>query len=375
MNVDGIKKLKRPKFNGSVNDDLLDHFDLGAQVLCWQISEDNLQFIRNFVLPQLGLPKSIRFREIRILVALVRLDARSLNELSDIVRTNARAVKTGVDRLIGLKFVELVENTSDKRAYTLSATKKGRAFEAHYKYICRQAIIAAEEWMQVRTTQKLRKQGFSTLYWLKDRTDSLRDYDSDKPRRHKRGQGKVMPIKDIPQGLFRYQADFVFQIFAEQISQDYLAFLKQRVLPRLESDILEGIGIRELRLLLAVSFYRDPLTAADLGSVLRMDRATLSRGFARLTEAGFIKWAPDEEDARRRLAFTTVRGEALAQKYRQVSKEVFTQVEEGCQMPSAWNLKAIRLADLIVIKSRSEALARLRPIYENAKVRSENPTQ
>lgn len=367
MTLKGITRTKHPKFNGPVNDDLLEHFDLGAQILCWQISQDYIQFIRNFVLPQMGLPQSIRLREIRILVALVRLGSQSLKYLSDVVRTNARAVKTGVDRLIDEGFVDLVEDHSDKRFYILSATNKGVATEARYKQICHEAIAVADSWMKVHTTQKVRKQGFSTLYWLKDRTDSLRDYNPERPRRHKRGQGKVMPIKDIPKGLLKDQADFVFQIFAEQISQDYLAFLKRHILPKLQSDVPVGIGIRELRILVAVSFYRISLTAADLGSVLRMDRATLSRGFARLSKVDFISWTPDQYDARRSLALITPRGETVAQRYRHVTKATFSQVEEDCQLPSIWDLKAIRLSDLIVIKSRSEALARLLPVFEISK--------
>ena len=364
MTLRSIKKLKRPKFNAPVNDDLLEHFDLGAQVLCWQISEDYIQFIRNFVLPQMGWPPSIRLREVRILVALVRLGPQSLKNLSSVVRTNPRAVKTGVDRLIDMRFVELAGDPSDKRGYSLSATEAGHKTEAHYKEVCKEAIAAADKWMKVRTTQKVRKQGFSTFYWLKDRTHNLRDYDPDHPRRHKRGQGKVMPVQNIPQGLFKEQADFVFQIFAEQISQDYLDFLKLYILPKLQSNLPAGLGIRELRILMAVSFYRVPVSAADLGSVLRMDRATLSCGFARLTEVDFVNWKMDEDDERRQYAVITPAGETAAQQYRRTTKRVFTQVETDCQLASQWDLKAIRLSDLIVIKSRSEALSRLRPVFE-----------
>lgn len=73
-----------------------------------------------------------------------------------------------------------------------------------------------------------------------------------------------------------------------------------------------GVGMVEVRLLLALGRERRPLTAAAIADAVRLDKAAVSRGLKALATAGHVTLSPDPRGGRRIAVLLTDEGRRVA---------------------------------------------------------------
>ena len=151
-------------------------------------------------------------------------------------------------------------------------------------------------------------------------------------------------------------ADTTFQAYAEKVEDDYTYILKRAVLPGLGD--LEGLKLRELRVLASLDFYDASLTPVQVSDLLRYDPATVTRATDRLLSAGMMVRAENLQDTRSVLLVPTDKGKALAKKYRDRIQEVFSALEQDLDEQFSESEKLEYLNMIVKINKRSNAMRR-----------------
>lgn len=82
-----------------------------------------------------------------------------------------------------------------------------------------------------------------------------------------------------------------------------------------------GVGMVEVRLLLALGREARPLTAAAIADAVRLDKAAVSRGLKALAAAGHVTLSPDPRGGRRIAVLLTDEGRRIAAEIARCSLE------------------------------------------------------
>lgn len=168
-------------------------------------------------------------------------------------------------------------------------------------------------------------------------------------------------------------ADVAFQHLAAQISANYLKYIKARVIPELGK--YSNTPLRELRTLMAIAHFADPIRGARISRLLSYDPATVTRSARWLIENNLIEIRDDIEDARSVYYGLTGNGLELSNLYRDLTRQSI--IELNSVDSESLNRRDIRkvISVLEKIQNRSQIAAQLGAEYKRAKKRRSKPVQ
>jgi DNA-binding MarR family transcriptional regulator len=152
-------------------------------------------------------------------------------------------------------------------------------------------------------------------------------------------------------------ADIAFQILAAQISSNYLKYFKARVVPELGE--FADAPLRELRTLMTIAHFADPVKGSRISRLLSYDPATVTRSTRWLIERGLVKAEENPRDARSIVYGLTQKGLELSDLYRDLSRQSIVELnEEDPERPRKKEiLKAISVLENV--RDRSQYAAEL----------------
>ena len=162
-------------------------------------------------------------------------------------------------------------------------------------------------------------------------------------------------------------ADMAYQLLAAQISSNYLKYIKARVVPELGE--FATAPLRELRTLMTVAHFANPIAGSKISRLLSYDPSTVSRSTHWLIENNLITVQTNVNDARSVLYGLTEKGVKLTTRYRELCREAIRDLNDvDTERPSRKEiLKA--LAVLEKVRDRSQYAAQLGAQYKRAKAR------
>ena len=101
-----------------------------------------------------------------------------------------------------------------------------------------------------------------------------------------------------------------------------------------------GVGMVEVRLLLALGRERRPLTAAAIAEAVRLDKAAVSRGLKALATGGHVALSPDPRGGRRIAVLLTEQGRRIADDIARCSLDRQAAILDGLSAEEAATLSA-----------------------------------
>lgn len=168
------------------------------------------------------------------------------------------------------------------------------------------------------------------------------------------GLEAVMSQSNISDSTSTSFADATFQIFCSQISSDYLAIIKRDLIPQLKGH--EGVNLRDLRTVMVVDFYTDPVTSAEIAHELRYDKGTASRTTQKLESMGLIQRFENEDDARSSVFELTESGQNLAIQYRALCEVHFSDFGEQAGVTLTEEERKVAMKLLLKLRERTRRM-------------------
>lgn len=152
-------------------------------------------------------------------------------------------------------------------------------------------------------------------------------------------------------------ADVAFQILAAQISANYLKYIKARIVPELGE--FANAPLRELRTLMTIAHFAEPIKGSRISRLLSYDPATVSRSTRWLIERGLVKAEENPRDARSIVYGLTQKGLDLSDLYRDLSRQSIVELND--EDPDRPRKKEIMkaLSVLEKVRDRSQYAAQL----------------
>lgn len=152
-------------------------------------------------------------------------------------------------------------------------------------------------------------------------------------------------------------ADIAYQMLAAQISANYLKYIKARVVPEL-GDFAD-IPLRELRTLMTIAHFKDPVKGSRISRLLSYDPATVTRSTRWLTENKLIQAEENPADARSIVYGLTEKGLEVSGLYRELSRQSIVELDE--EDPERPRKKEILNAISVLekVRNRSQFAAKL----------------
>ena len=161
--------------------------------------------------------------------------------------------------------------------------------------------------------------------------------------------------------------DSTFQVLATQISANYLQFIKARIIPELGE--FSQTPLRELRTLMAIAQFGEPIKGAKISKLLSYDPASVTRSARWLIEAGFIRVQDNSRDGRSVFYGLTAKGIELSDLYREVSALAILELNEiSSGQPSHHELLQA-LSVLEKVRDRSQIALNLGVKHKRLKTR------
>ncbi|MEP4052636.1 MAG: MarR family transcriptional regulator [Litorimonas sp.] len=162
-------------------------------------------------------------------------------------------------------------------------------------------------------------------------------------------------------------ADVAFQMLSVQISANYLGYIKARVIPELGE--FSSSPLRELRTLMTIAHFADPITGSRISRILSYDPATVSRSTKWLIENGLVTVKENTEDARSVLYGLTPEGLELSDMYRDLTRQSIAELNDADpEHPSPKEiLKALTVLEKV--RDRSQHAAKLGAEYKRQRKR------
>jgi len=114
--------------------------------------------------------------------------------------------------------------------------------------------------------------------------------------------------------------DLEYLLHAENISRDYIDFIKNTVLPEFGKQY--PLKLREIRVLNAIACSDHAPYASHLSDLLRQDPATITRSLIVLIDKGYVVSEEDSKDARSKLLKTTPKGSAASRHFLDIFKKI-----------------------------------------------------
>ena len=166
-------------------------------------------------------------------------------------------------------------------------------------------------------------------------------------------------------------ADLAFQILATQISGNYLKFIKSQLTPKMGK--YADIPMRELRTIMCIAQYEEPISGGWIARILGYDPATVTRSTRSLIADDFIYTKTCPYDARSTLFGLKTLGADVARVYRnKAKKEIAVLDDVDPDAPSKEEI-AQALDVLVRIRNRSRIAAKIeeqkergRPAFRSA---------
>ncbi len=149
-------------------------------------------------------------------------------------------------------------------------------------------------------------------------------------------------------------ADGTFASLCGQISRDYIKFAKKRIFPQLNFD---SLSYRELRVLLCVTYFKDPLAGSDISKMMRYDPATVSRATALLVEHGYLNKHNNKYDFRSTVYAATGKGEDVILRYRNLLDEAYEVFNESSTLNLSSKEKQQLYGLLMKMRDRTHGLS------------------
>lgn len=338
------------------------HADLALQSLCRQIAADYLSFIKTHVIKHVKGCRDINVRELMVLL-LIDATAQKImrsHQLATAMRVNAATISRSVYALVTKGYLVSEDDVYDSRSRVYMLTEKSKIILENYRARCLEAIEEANARLHITKEDHdaIIQTGYETLYRLKDRAAAFKGVNFKARQRFRSGQGRARPAQTPSDDHLYLYADYVFRIFADQISSDYLVFIKKHIVKKMNK--VQKLAIRDIRVLMAIDFFMAPITASDVAKLMSVEPATMSRGVTVLMKMGLIEGRDNFEDGRSKLLQTTAAGKDYAEKYKALSREKISQAE--AHLGFSWDEEDRRkaLLGLREIKARSAALAGLK---------------
>ncbi len=167
----------------------------------------------------------------------------------------------------------------------------------------------------------------------------------------------VLPFQPVPSVAPVDFADTTFQSFSERISDNYTHVLKAAVIPDL--PYLDGLKLREVRVLSTLHFFDKPLTPAQISELLSYDPATVTRAVHKLVGNGKLTRADNLRDTRSVLIELTDEGKALAKAFHDRVLKVFAHLEDQLLIKITDEEKVVFLNVMHKISKRSQDMKTL----------------
>lgn len=159
-------------------------------------------------------------------------------------------------------------------------------------------------------------------------------------------------------------ADSTFQVLSAQISSNYLKFIKDRIIPELGE--FSNIPLRELRTLIAISHFHEPIKGKRIAKMLSYDPASVTRSTRWLIENDFIITSDDPEDARSTFYGLSETGVKLSELYRDVSWRAGIELNKAELEQPSHRETMLALSVLERVRERSQFAAKLAADYKRA---------
>jgi DNA-binding MarR family transcriptional regulator len=196
-------------------------------------------------------------------------------------------------------------------------------------------------------------------YVVRDIPVTIGDVQMIKPELNADGNLLVRPELKVKPADF---ADTTFQAYAEKIAYDYTAIVRKLVMPGLPG--LDGLKLRELRVLSSVDFYVSPLSPVHIADILRYDAATVTRAVDRLVAAGKMERTSNPSDIRSVFLTLTEDGVALSREYTTRIKATFAAMEEQLTFGLTEKEKTDFIKVMLKISRRATTMRELSPSME-----------
>lgn len=159
--------------------------------------------------------------------------------------------------------------------------------------------------------------------------------------------------------LFEFDNSDIGLFFAaEQISRDYLDFLKVAILPRIAEKY--DIRIRELLALICIGSAIRPISSSELATLMRQDPATMTRSNVVLIGQGYIRTTKSFGDSRVKILNITEKGQKLFDLYEQLLEDTLAEISNH-YLVGRYNLDISERANefIIPLRERAKSLASL----------------
>ena len=159
-------------------------------------------------------------------------------------------------------------------------------------------------------------------------------------------------------------ADSTFQVLSAQISANYLKFIKDRIIPELGE--FSNIPLRELRTLIAISHFDEPIKGTQISKMLSYDPASVTRSTKWLIENDFISTSDNPKDARSIFYGLSETGIKLSELYREVSWRAGIELNKAGLEQPGHRETLLALSVLEKVRERSQFAAKLAADYKRA---------
>jgi len=163
-------------------------------------------------------------------------------------------------------------------------------------------------------------------------------------------------------------SDIAYQFLAAQISANYLKYIKARIVPELGE--FADAPLRELRTLMTIAHFADPIKGSRISRLLSYDPATVTRSTRWLINQGLVQAKENPIDARSIVYGLTQKGLELSELYRDLSRQSIAELnEEDPDRPRKKDiLKALSVLEKV--RDRSQYAAELAAAHQQAKKKS-----
>lgn len=151
-------------------------------------------------------------------------------------------------------------------------------------------------------------------------------------------------------------ADGTFSALCGQVSRDYIKFAKKRIFPQLDFD---DLSYRELRVLLCVAYFKNPMSGANISNQMRYDPATVSRATTLLIEAGYVEKASNVLDFRSTLYKATEKGVDVVARYRALLDEAYVEFDAEAELTFSPSEKEQLYTLLTKLRDRTYGLSKI----------------
>lgn len=281
--------------------------DLILCEMCAHISAGYAGFQRTNVLPYSPAFAKLSIREVKIIATLKYHGApRTLAELAEISRLDPATITRGANALIENHLITKKASDKDGRTFLIRLTEKGSEAADQYCHKLGQSLATADTLMPRLIGEPDIDNIFSALIQIRDRSSALSKIDLNLHQEFSALALKSLSTQRPHATVARQNPEYYFHYCSEQIARDYGTFLKRFL--RVGLPAMGNLHHHEARILAILLFSTDPLTPIELGDLLRIDAATISRVMKKLLQLELVEKHENFADLRSIIYTITAKG-------------------------------------------------------------------